>query len=201
MVPERKTSSADTSATVAVGHDRDGDPTEGKNWSAARMIRSPSGRTGDGVPQPDFDAVLDPWCLVPLQDGEDVLFGYALSHPGTGGLSWLVSTPIRDLNPRRDRAVTASGRRYRLLRRIELEDIPDEGDEAWVAFDLMLGGDVADIDAVPPISADPPADTRWVAACKMARHLGLAPPQRSPKNVEAFIAAHLSTYLRRRASG
>ena len=154
---------------------------------------------GGGGAQPEFDAVLDPWCIVPVRDGEDVLFGYALSHPTTGGLSWIVSTPVRELDARRGRAVTASGRRYRLLRRIELEDIPAEGEEPWMAFDLMLRDAAADTDAVPPISADPPADTRWVAACKMARHLGLAPPRRAPREVEMFISRHLATYLRRRS--
>ena len=148
----------------------------------------------------DFDAYLDPWCAVPLIGGDDVLFGFALAHPTTGGLGWLVSTPVRSLDRKRRRAVTASGRRYRLGRRIALRDIPGQGEEAWLAFDLLVGADAADLDAVPPISADPAADRQWVAACKMARHLCLAAPSRAPREVEAFISENLHAYLRRRAA-
>jgi hypothetical protein len=43
----------------------------------------------------------------------------------------------------------------------------------------------ADGDAVPPISADPRRDVRWVTACKMARHLGLVALSRAAADVEA----------------
>ena len=165
-----------------------------------KKARAGSGAEDGGDQQAGFDAHLDPWCAVRLIGGDEILFGFALVHPTTGGLGWLTSTAISSLDRKRRRAVTASGRRYRLGRRIEPEDIPGEGDEAWMAFDLLVNPDAEDTEAVPPISADPPADMRWVAARKMARHLGLAVPGRAPKEVEAFISEHLHVYLRRRAA-
>jgi hypothetical protein len=53
-------------------------------------------------------------------------------------------------------ATTASGRRYTLGRRIQPEDVPGEGEEVWISFDLLIHA--ADEDAVPPISADPRRD-------------------------------------------
>ena len=147
------------------------------------------------------DAHMDPWCVVPLGDGAEVLFGFAVRHPGTGGLSWVRSTPVRELDEASRRATTASGRRYELGRRIELEDVPGEGDEAWLAFDLLIGLDAADGDAVPSTSADPPRDTRWVAACKIARHLGIEAPGRAPAAVEAFLALNMIAYIARRRPG
>lgn len=141
------------------------------------------------------DACLDPWCAVPLASGREVLFGFATRHPATGGLSWTRSSAIRRLNAARHRAVTASGRRYELGRRIELPDILEEGEEAWVAFDLLIGSDAADDGVVPPISADAGADMRWVAACKAARHLGVAAPGRAPRQVAAFLRQNSAKYL------
>jgi hypothetical protein len=89
------------------------------------------------------------------------------------------STPIRELDAESGQATTASGRHYRLGRRIQPDDVPHEGDEARIAFDLLIGN-AADGDAVPPISADPRRDVRWVTACKMARHLGLVALSRAP---------------------
>lgn len=146
------------------------------------------------------EACLDPWCAVRLSCSQEVLFGFATRHPVTGGLSWTRSSPIRNLDVARSRAVTASGRRYELGRRIELQDVPDQGEEAWLAFDLLIGSEAVD-DAVPPISADPERDACWIAACKMARRLGVAAPSRAPSRVAAFLRDHSATYLALRSSG
>lgn len=111
---------------------------------------------------PDADAVLDPWCEVPLSAGTSVLFGFALRHPTTSGLGWLASTEIVALNHATSRARTRSGRRYGLGRRIELHDIPAEGEEPWVAYQLLLGQDAPDWDVVPPCVADAAADRNWL---------------------------------------
>jgi len=94
---------------------------------------------------------------------------------------------------RPDRRPRRAGRHYKLGRRIQPEDVPGEGEEAWISFDLLIGADAADGDAVPPISADPGRDARWVTACKMARHLDLTAPSHAPADVEAFSCG---TWLR-----
>ncbi|MFC3125090.1 hypothetical protein ACFOD4_08465 [Pseudoroseomonas globiformis] len=132
---------------------------------------------------------------MPLQDGAEVLFGYAVRHPATGGLSWVSSTEIEELDAVGGRARTRSGRLYELGRQIALEDIPVEGEEAWVAFELLLGHDVADPEAVPPRVVDPAADREWVAACKAARHLGVVAPRRIPREVAAFFDQYRVAYL------
>jgi hypothetical protein len=76
-----------------------------------------------------------------------------------------------------------------------------EGEEAWLAYDLLLSADAADPDAVPPISADPGCDSEWVTACKIARHLGVIPPARAPATVRTFLNEHLAAYVERRAFG
>jgi hypothetical protein len=141
------------------------------------------------------------WCAVLLTGGARVLFGFAAWHPNTGGLNWVCSTPIRELDAELGQATTASGRRYRLGRHIQPEDVPGEGEEAWISFDLLIGADAADGDAVPPISADPWRGTQWVTACKMARHLGLTAPGREPADVETFLVRNMDAYMRRRAAG
>ena len=153
------------------------------------------GSSGDGP-----NAVLDPWCLIELEGDDEVLFGYALRHPSTGGLSWLTSSPVVWLDEVAGRAVTRSGRRYGLGRRMEPHEIPSEGEEPWMAYDILLRGDAADEEAVPPFSADPAADHRWLASQKMARHLGVAAPGRDPREVHAFIKRHLMSYVAQRAA-
>jgi len=147
------------------------------------------------------DAYMDPWCVVPLIGGDRLLFGFAVRHPGTGGLSWVRSTPIRHLDEAAACAITASGRRYALGRRIEPEDVPLEGEEAWLAFDLLIGPDAADDAAVPPISADGSPDAEWITACKIARHLSVAAPDRAPARVDEFMRRHIAAYLALRAQG
>jgi hypothetical protein len=48
--------------------------------------------------RPASTAYINPWCAVPLVGGACVLFGFAVWHPNTGGLSWVCSTPIRMLD-------------------------------------------------------------------------------------------------------
>ncbi|MFH5925490.1 hypothetical protein [Roseomonas xinghualingensis] len=146
-------------------------------------------------------ARMDPWCIVPLWNGTDILYGYATMHPTTGGLSWMSSTEIEELNAAAGRARTRSGRIYELGRQIELAAIPDEGEEAWEAYDLLLSQDADDIDAAPRRVADPVADREWLRAYKAARHLGVTPPRRLPREVKEFVGRHLAAYMRLRTSG
>lgn len=147
------------------------------------------------------DALMDPWCAVPVVTGDQILFGFALRHPILGGLSWARSSPITALDMAAGRATTESGRRYQLGRQVELKDIPGLGEEAWVAFDLLIGNNAKDADAVPPISADTVRDARWLGACKMARHLGLSPPSRTAAEIDSFVIRHFPNYAARRAAG
>lgn len=147
---------------------------------------------------PPATAKLDPWCVVPLLDGVSVLFGFALRHPLTGGLSWTSSSEILHLDETAGRARTRSGRIYQLGRRIDVRDIPGEGDEPWIAFDLLLGHVVADPDTVPPIVTDLAADREWVSACKAVRHLALTPPRRIASDIKEFRAAQAAAYRRLR---
>jgi hypothetical protein len=147
------------------------------------------------------DACMDPWCVIRMLTGDDILFGFAIRHPRTGGLSWLRGTPIQHLDDVSRGATTASGRHYRLGRRIELEDIPWEGEEAWLAFDLLVRPQADHDEAVAMLSAHPEHDAQWVAACKMARHLRIDAPSRIPVLVQRFIQRYLSSYFELRALG
>ena len=146
------------------------------------------------------DAQLDPWCAVDLVSGHRVLFGFAWRHPTTGGLSWLRSTPILRLDTLERRAVTRSGRRYALDRQLAAEDVPAEGEEAWVAYLLLLGHDARNAGAVPAIAGVPWRDARWLTAQKMARHLRVQPPPRASQPVARFLEQHRAAYLARRLS-
>ena len=63
----------------------------------------------------EITARMDPWMLAEAF-GEECLFGFAGLHPATGGLSWVLSTPVAEFNEAADRARTASGRVYALGR-------------------------------------------------------------------------------------
>jgi hypothetical protein len=151
-----------------------------------------------GCNQRIADAYMDPWCVVPLATGEEVLFGFAVAHSATSGLSWLRSTPIRQLDTRSVFATTWSGRLYELCRRIQPEDIPLEEDEAWIAYDLLIGPDARDNELVSPISADRECDAEWVSAYKMARQPRVAIPDREPLAVQEFVRRHVGDYLEMR---
>lgn len=138
------------------------------------------------------DAVLDPWLLT--SEGPDgSLFGYATRHPATGGLAWTLSTTVRQLDMRRGRAVTASGRRYDLGRRIELPELPD--DEARIAYALLVCPIIGIDPAMHLGTVDPMLAADWVRACKMARHLGVPRPERELKAVSAFLGRHADAYV------
>ena len=62
-------------------------------------------------------ASVSNWMVVRHNDRE-CLFGFAERHPRTGGLSWMLSTPVVCLDEEEGHAVTASGRRYLLGTRI-----------------------------------------------------------------------------------
>lgn len=138
---------------------------------------------------PGCDARLHPWCLVPVKTGENHLFGFAMFHPQTGGLSWMVSSELLELDPALDRARTRSGRRYLLGRRFEPIDIGAEGEEARLAFVGLIGKDFAGAAALRQL------EDQWVVACKMARHLGLAPPPCRSSDIRQFLFARAAAYF------
>jgi hypothetical protein len=145
----------------------------------------------------DVDAHLDPWCLVPLETGESILFGYARHHAKTGGLAWLSSSEVLDLQEVPGRAVTRSGRRYLLGRQFEAIDVGAEGEEARLAFELLIGREYEDLDALVEV------DRRWLMAKKAARHLGIEPPVRTDSATRGFFDRHAAAYfaVRRRGKG
>jgi hypothetical protein len=136
-------------------------------------------------------AALDPWLLV--TDGpERALFGFAVAHPGTGGLAWTLSTAVRHLDVTRGRATTASGRRYDLGRRIELPDLPDE--EARISYAVLVCPLIGVDPAVHLGAVDPLLAVDWVRACKVARHLRVDPPVREAASVTRFLDRHAERY-------
>ena len=141
-------------------------------------------------------ASLDPWCLVPTVDGATLLFGFALQHPRTGGLGWLLSTQVLELEEEDGRAVTRSGRRYTLGRRFDPVDVGAEGEEPRLAFDLLVADKFEDMDLLREV------DRSWLMACKAARHLSVGKPARTRAAVAGFFANHGEAYLQlRRGSG
>jgi hypothetical protein len=142
-----------------------------------------------GNPHHWSEAQLDPWCVVPLDIGEPVLFGFALSHPVTGGLGWTVTSELLELNRAGNGAKTMSGRRYRLGRRFDPLDVGAEGEEARLAFHLLIGVDYEDLDELVEV------DRRWLQAMKAARHLGVEPPIRTDAATRAFFNRHQAAYF------
>ena len=145
----------------------------------------------------EFDAHLDPWCLVLLETGESILFGYALRHAKTGGLAWLSSSEVLDLQEASGRGVTRSGRRYLLGRQFKAIDVGAEGEEARLAFELLVGREYEDLDALAEV------DRRWLMAMKAARHLGIEPPARTDSATRTFFDRQAVAYfaIRRRGRG
>ena len=123
--------------------------------------------------------------LVVDKFGEEVLFGFATSHPNTGGLSYVLSTPVLEFIESADRARTASGRVYSLGRQISHRELDEEGQ---IALRMFLADDPSGY----PGADD---DILWLSARKMARHLGLiAPPRADPVAVDRFWQMHLRAY-------
>ncbi len=120
-----------------------------------------------------------------------MLFGYAGRHPATGGLGWVRSSPVVELDEEAGRARTAGGRVYALGRRVDVEDLDGE---ARAALRLLA----AEFLGAEPLPGDAD-DARWVSARKWARHLGVAAPPRDREAVERFLRGHGERYLALRA--
>ncbi len=138
------------------------------------------------------DAALDPWCLVLTTDGTTFLFGFSTRHPRTGGLGWLISTEALELDVEHGLAITRSGRRYSLGRRFEAVDVGGEGEEARLAFELLVGSSFEEEDVLKEV------DRHWLMACKAARHLAVARPMRTQTGVSHFFKTHSEAYMRLR---
>lgn len=145
-------------------------------------------------------ARMDPWCMVHLDPQTRILFGFATYHPHTLGLSWMRSTPVRHYSERGRIAYTESGRVYSLGRRFLPQDLPAEGIEAQLAYELLIGRVSEEL--VPPLEINLLIDGLWLTACKMARHLKIPPPQRTPAQIIDFVSRNGETYaaLRRKAT-
>lgn len=145
--------------------------------------------------EPDVDAHLDPWCVVPLDAGGTILFGFALQHEATGGLAWLSSSVVLEIDAAAGRARTFSGRRYLLGRQFDPLDVGAEGEEARTAFGLLIGVDYEDQDELVEV------DRRWLMATKAARHLGVEAPIRTDAATRAFVDKYQAAYFALRQRG
>jgi hypothetical protein len=132
---------------------------------------------------------------VPLDTGDEVLFGFALSHPVTGGLGWTATSELVELNRAGNGGKTLSGRRYLLGRRFDPIDVGAEGEEARLAFQLLIGVGYEDMDELVEV------DRRWLQAMKAARHLGVEPPIRTDAATRAFFETHQAAYFALRERG
>jgi hypothetical protein len=103
---------------------------------------------------------MDPWLLVKLANGSNALFGFAIQHAGTGGLSWVLSTPVVWIDTEAGRAETASGRRYTLGREVTVGTLPTV--EARIAFTLLVAPHLADPSPLPPVPQDSAAVTDFL---------------------------------------
>jgi hypothetical protein len=148
-----------------------------------------------GSAEPASEAHLDPWCHVGLHTGETVLFGYAKAHPVTGGLAWAVTSELVELNRARNGARTMSRRSYVLGRRFDAIDVGAEGEEARLAFELLVGRDYERADDLVMV------DRLWLAARKAARQLGVEPPARTNVATRAFFDRHIKAYSAVRQRG
>ena len=89
---------------------------------------------------------------------------------------------------------TFSGRRYRLGRRFDPIDVGAEGEEARLAFQLLIGVDYEDLDELVEV------DRRWLQAKKAARHLGVEPPVRTDAATRTFFRQVSGSILRASAA-
>lgn len=147
--------------------------------------------TGVHRPLDEPDADMDPWCLVPDGD-KPVLFGFAHRHPLTGGLSWVLSTPVVAIDPTHGRAVTLSGRQYALGRRVAVPELPDT--EARIAYALLVAVHLGIDTSVLLGDLDADLARQWIIACKMSRHLDLPVPERKRSVLKAFYARNAARY-------
>jgi hypothetical protein len=133
---------------------------------------------------------IDPWCPVPALGGSCILFGFARRHPVTHGLSWMASKAVARLDSSAGLCRTASGRVYLLGREFAPFQVAHEGEEAAVAFAVLVGNGL-----LPGTdTAAAKLDRLWLASCKAARHLGMAPPARDRREVIDFMNRFLAPY-------
>jgi len=135
-------------------------------------------------------AGLDPWLVLEL-GGDEVLFGFAARHPATGGLSWVRSSPVAELDQAAGRARTASGRVYALGRRAAPGELDEEG---RTALRLLAAESLGP----EPLPGDVD-DARWVSARKWARRLGVDAPPRDRAAVGRLLRRHGERHLALRA--
>lgn len=127
--------------------------------------------------------------MLVIVEGESCLFGFAAHHPVTGGLSWLLSTRVVELEEASSHAHTASGRFYRLGRRITVTEL---GEEGRLALRLL----VTHRDLPGPERS---VGVAWLCACKMARHLSLPEPCfGEDAKIKLFLAQYGPRYARLR---
>ena len=124
---------------------------------------------------------LDPWCLVQTRTGKIILFGFALRHPTTGGLGWLLSTEVLRFDKACAQATLRSGRGYSLGRQFDAVDVGGRGEEPRLVFELLMGDQFEGSDKLRDL------DRSWLAACKAARHLGIDKSSRTRAAVEEFL--------------
>ena len=138
----------------------------------------------------DEPAYMSSWMVVRF-DGNDCLFGFADRHVLTGGLSWVLSSPLIELDEVGARATTSSGRRYILGTRITVEELDDEGQ---VARDVLV---------LRKYSLDVARhDLAWLVACKWSRHLCQPAPDRSDREaVERLLQLAREQYRLLRTGG
>jgi hypothetical protein len=139
----------------------------------------------------DAVATIREWIIVQYL-GEFCIFGFAERHASTGGLSWVISTPVVDLSATAAGTLrTISGRLYILGKRIEEPDLDEEG---RVALRMLIRPDGV-------YSHDEQLDLLWLTALKMARHLGLkAPPRAAHDAIAVFVQRHGAAYQMMRDS-
>lgn len=121
------------------------------------------------------------------------LFGFAIYHPDHGGLSWMRSSLVVDLDEAIGRAMTYDGRIYELGRRTEPENLADP--EALAALRLLGLSEPCET------SAEAWELRRWVVACKVARWVGEPPPPNEPNEVDQFLENYGKAYRERRRAG
>lgn len=133
-------------------------------------------------------AQLEPWCFGELA-GARCLFGFATQHNMLGGLSWVRSSPIVEIDETMGRARTYSGRLYRLGKKITPAEFDEE---ASAAFRQLFRKSKNKTDRRTAI---------WLTCCKMGRWLNLTPPPRKDiLGLEQFMQTHEDAYLRARQS-
>jgi hypothetical protein len=139
------------------------------------------------------NALMDPCCLGELTDGSEALSGFAIEHAGTGGLSWVLSTPVVWIDAAIGRAETASGRRYTLSQEVTADTLPTV--EARIAFASLISPQSPAAIPLPLASTDLATAAMWLSACKVARHLMLeAPPLEDSAAVTDFLETSTKRY-------